>query len=218
MSENPKKSEIEVSVGPYAGGVSIGNLSVKALARRNMLLTSLGKLGKGAAVVGAVAVPMQSLAAIGSLSLTADGKRCTISGTMSAVHSNQAPLPRCSGMGPRFYSLVTNWPNYNASTNPTATNGITGGGGTFTFDINTKFNAPGLFGSGSTLSLLNLIQTAPTSEFAHWATALLNGTLGSAAGMNTNFPYTAQQVLELYNNPARQADALNFFKNYMETI
>ena len=97
-------------------------------------------------------------------------------------------------------------------------NAITGGGGTFTFNINTPFNASGLFGSGSTLSLISLLMTAPMSDSAHWATALLNGTMGSAAGMNTNFPYTAQQVIDLYNNPARQADALNFFKNFMETI
>lgn len=217
MSENPKKPKVVVSADQDVDVATSGNLSAKAMARRKMLLISLGR---GTAVVGAVAVPMQSLAAIGSLSLTADGKRCTISGTMSAVHSNpnEALLPRCSGRRPSFYSVVTNWPNYNASTNPSATNGITGGGGTFTFNKDTKFNAIGLFGSGSTLSLIDLLLTAPTSDFAHWATALLNGTLGSAAGMNTNFPYTAQQVIDLYNNPARQADALNFFKNYMETI
>lgn len=218
MSENLKNSETESSSGSATGVAPIGNISAHALARRKMLLNSLANLGQGAAVVGAVAVPMQSLAAIGSLSLTANGKRCTISGAMSAVHSNQASLPICSGRRPSFYSVVTNWPNYNAGSNPLASNGITGGGGTFTFNINTKFNANGLFGSGSALSLINLLMTASTSDFAHWATALLNGTLGSAAGMNTNFPYTAQQVIDLYNNPARSADALNFFKNFMETI
>ena len=215
MSDNQKKSEIESRSAPQAVAVTVGNLSVDARARRRMLLTSLGK---GAAVVGAVAVPMQSLAAIGSLSLTADGKRCTISGAMSAVHSNQAPLPLCSGRKPSFYANIANWPSYSASSNPLATNGITGGGGTATFDKDTKFRANVLFGSGSTQSLIDLITTAPTSDDAHWATALLNGTLGSAAGANTNFPYTAKQVIDLYNNPARRADALNFFKNYMETM
>jgi hypothetical protein len=215
MSENLKKSEIESSSRADAGVASVGDLSAQALARRKMLLTSLGK---SAAVIGAVAVPMQSLAAIGSLSLTADGKRCTISGAMSAVHSNQAPLPLCSGRRPSYYSTVTNWPNYNASTNPLAMNGITGSGGTVTFNKDTKFNSIGLFGSGSTLSLIELLMTSPNSDFGHWATALLNGTLGSVAGGNTNFPYTAQEVINLYNNPAKQADALNFFKNYMETL
>ncbi len=219
MSDNQKKSEIESSSGQAEGMASAGKLVAESLARRKMLLTSLGKLGKGAAVVGAVAAPMQSLAAIGSLSLTADGRRCTISGAMSAVHSNQAAgLPVCSGRRPSFYADVANWPNFNAGTNPLATNGVTGSGGTFTFNKDTKFNNNGLFGSGSTLTLINLLQTASTSDFGYWAAALLNGTMGSAAGMNTNFPYTAQQVIDLYNNPARQADALNFFKNYMSTM
>jgi hypothetical protein len=215
MSENLKKSEIESSFRPDAGVAPDGNLSAQALARRKMLLTSLGK---GATVVGAVAVPMQSLAAIGSLSLTADGKRCTISGTMSAVHSKETITATCAGRRPSYYSNVANWPNYNAATNPLATNGITGGGGTFTFNKDTKFNSIGLFGSGSTLSLIDLLTSGPNSDFGHWATALLNGTLGSTAGGNTNFPYTAQQVIDLYNNPAKQANALFFFKTYMETL
>ncbi len=219
MSDNQKKSEIESSSGQAEGMASAGKLVAESLARRQMLLTSLGKLGKGAAVVGAVAVPMQSLAAIGSLSLTADGRRCTISGAQSAVHSNQAPLPVCSGRMPSFYATLSNWPNYQAAGTPNkAVNGVTGGGGTFTFSENTTFNNNGLFGSGSALTLINLLQTAPTTDFGYWAAALLNGTMGSAAGMNTNFPYTAQQVIDLYNNPARQADALNFFKNYMSTM
>lgn len=211
MSENLKKLEVESSSGPDTGVAPIGNMPAQALARRKMLLTSLGK---GAAVVGAVAVPMQSLAAIGSLSLTANGKRCTISGAMSAVHSNQAPLPVCSGRRPSFYSSVNNWPRYNATTNPLATNPVTGSSGGLTFNKDTIFLS--LFGSGSTLTLINLVGSA--SEFAHWTTALLNGTDVSAAGNTTNFPYTAQQVIDLYNNPARSADALSFFTNFMETI
>ena len=213
MSENLKKLEVESSSGPDTGVAPIGNMPAQALARRKMLLTSLGK---GAAVVGAVAVPMQSLAAIGSLSLTANGKRCTISGAMSAVHSNETITAVCSGRRPSFYSVVTNWPRYNAGSNPLATNPITGSGGGITFNKDTTFNS--LFGSGSALSLIDLLFTAPTSDFAHWATALLNGTDLSAAGNATNFPYTAQQVIDLYNNPARSADALSFFTNFMETI
>lgn len=212
MSENLKKLEVESSSGPDTGVAPIGNMPAQALARRKMLLTSLGK---GAAVVGAVAVPMQSLAAIGSLSLTANGKRCTISGAMSAVHSNQAPLPVCSGRMPSFYSSVKNWPRYDKQTNPLATNPVTGSGGGLTFNKDTIFTS--LFGSGSTLTLINLL-AGPTSEFTHWTTALLNGTDVSAAGNTTNFPYTAQQVIDLYNNPARSADALSFFTNFMETI
>ena len=214
MSENLKKSEIEDVTGPQAGALPLGNLSATALARRKMLLTSLGK---GSAVVAAVAVPMQSLAAIGTLSVTASGQRCSISGTMSAVHSNQGTLPVCTGRRPSFYSSVTNWPNYSGS-NPTAMTMVTGG--SFVFKSNTLFNNNGLFGSGPAVSLISILNGGGSDPDAiHWVTALLNGTAeNSAAGNSTNFPYTAQQVIDLYNNPTRRANALSFFINFMETV
>jgi hypothetical protein len=210
MSENLKKSEFEGTTRPDARGLPVEGVSDSLLARRKMLLTSLGK---GSAVVAAVAVPMQSLAAIGTTSLTNTGKRCTISGVMSGVHSRETVTAVCTGRSGTFYSSVTNWPLYSAS-NPTAINGITGSTSGFTFNSTTKFNNNGLFGSGSTLTLLALLMGGPSNEYYHWATALLNGTLGSTA---VNFPYTAQQVIDLYNNPAKHADALAFFTTYMET-
>ena len=210
MSKNLKKSEFE-GVSGSVGVPPPGNLSATALARRKMILTSLGK---GSAVVAAASVPMHSLAAIGTLSVTASGQRCSISGTMSAVHSNQVQLPRCTGRRPSFYSSVNNWPNY-SSANPNATNTVTGGSSVFR--SSTLFN--NLFGSGPNVSLLSILNGGGSDPDAiHWVTALLNGTSGSAAGDNTNFPYTAQQVIDLYNNPARRTNALNFFITYMETV
>ena len=211
MSENLKKSEIEDAPELAVGEQPLGNLSATALARRKMILTSLGK---GSAVVAAASVPMHSLAAIGTLSVTASGQRCSISGTMSAVHSNQGSLPPCTGRKPSFYSSVANWPNY-SSANPNAMNTVTGGTGGF--KSNTLFKI--LFGSGPNVSLLSILNGGGGNDLdaIHWVTALLNGTSGSAAGDNTNFPYTAQQVIDLYNNPARRTNALNFFITYMET-
>ena len=211
MSENLKNSEIEGTPELAVGVPPLRNLSATALARRKMLLTSLGK---GSAVVAAASVPMHSLAAIGTLSVTASGQRCSISGTMSAVHSNQGSLPPCTGRSPNFYKFVSNWPNYSGSTNPTAMNVVTGG--TFGFSSNTKFKDNGLFGSGPAVSLIDILNGVGSDPDAiHWVTALLNGTSGSTAA---NFPYTAQQVIDFYNNPARRADALHFFITYMETV
>lgn len=179
-----------------------------AAARRRMLLTSLGK---GSAVVAAASVPMQSLAAIGTLSLTADKRRCSISGTMSAVHSNEQIVERCSGWSPGYYHKIGHWPKYNASSNPTALNLVTGGPGTF--DSTTSFSA--LFGDGLSAGLLFIMNNNQSNEAFHWIAALLNGTTGSPA---INFPYNAYQVIELYRaGGTTRINALKFFKDYMET-
>lgn len=213
MSENLKKSEVEYALDPLVGAMPVGNTSATLLARRKMLLTSIGK---GSAVAAAVAVPMQSLAAIGTLSVTStDRRRCTISGVMSGVHSRETVTAVCTGRRGTFYNRVVNWPGYNAGSNPTAINGITGSNSSATFNINTLFNVGTLFGSGIGVKLIDILTGNPNSEYYHWVTALLNGTLGSTA---VNFPYTAQQVIDLYNNPVKRADALAFFTTYMETV
>lgn len=211
MSENLKESEVEGITGPSAGVKSVDTQSASLLARRKMLLTSIGK---SSALVAVVAVPMQSLAAIGTTSRTGiDGKRCTISGVMSGVHSRETVTAVCTGRRGTYYNVVTNWPNY-SSTNLTAINGITGSNSSATFSKDTPFNNNGIFGSGISTKLIDIFNGSTSTEYYHWATALLNGTLGSTA---VNFPYTAQQVIDLYNDPAKRAAALAFFTTYMET-
>lgn len=184
-------------------------LSTAAVARRRMLLKSLGK---GSAVVAAAAVPMQSLAAIGTLSVNSvDGKRCTISGTMSGVHSKETTTALCGGYSPGRYKKIENWPGY-SPTNIDPTIFITGGTGSFT--KNTSFNA--LFGAGLTIGLLTIMNNNANSDEFHWIPALLNGTAGSLA---VNFPYTAKQVIDLYQTGgSTRFDALTFFKTYMEKL
>lgn len=99
------------------------------VARRRMLLASLGK---GGAVAVAVAVPMQSLASIGTLAVTANGKRCTISGTMSNIHSRETVTATCSGWSPAYYAILAKWPNYHVTNNPNAQNSVNGGGARLT--------------------------------------------------------------------------------------
>jgi hypothetical protein len=177
------------------------------IARRRMLLTSLGK---GSAVVAAAAVPMQSLADIGALALTADGKRCTISGNMSAAHSTGNPTAICTGKKYTYYQTLANWPTYNAQAaqNTPKTNIIDG---SLTFNETTPFRS--LFGGGPTDSLLTCLAT--DNNRAHWTAALLNGITGAS----TNFPYSAEQVIGLYRAGGdKKAQALAFFKNFMETV
>ena len=209
MSENFKSpmSEDANSVVASEQPLSSG-LTSDALARRRMLLKSLSK---GSAVVAAASVPMHSLAAIGTLSVTADGKRCTMSGTMSGVHSKETTSAVCAGWSPGYYHKIEHWPNYNATNNPSGLNSITGGSGTF--DKDTLFSA--LFGSGPNQKLLFIMTSVSLyqDEF-HWIAALLNGSSGSPA---INFPYSAASVIALYKDTNKRADALKFFKDYMET-
>lgn len=209
MSENLKPPMPEDASSAVVSELSLNScLSTEALARRRMLLKSLGK---GSAVVTAVSVPMHSLAAIGTLSVTANGKRCTISGTMSGVHSKETTTAQCAGWSPGYYKMIEHWPNYNAATNPSGINTITGGSGNFNKD--TLFSM--LFGGGPSEKLLVVLNNTNLyqNEF-HWIAALLNGTTGSPA---QNFPYSAAAVIALYKDTNKRAAALTFFKDYMET-
>lgn len=201
-----KQSETESLTNEISAAPSVG------LERRKMLLSSLGK---GSAVIAAVTVPMQSLAAIGTLSLTANGKRCTISGTMSNAHSGETVTATCAGKSQGYYHKIDHWPGYTSSnTDPT----ISVTGGTSTFTQNTNFNS--LFGAGPSVSLISVMpgNTNHTTyqDESHWVCALLNGTSGSLA---VNFPYTAQEVINLYvADGTTRSNALAFFAGYMETI
>jgi hypothetical protein len=222
MSENFKNSGSEDEFGLAIDAPVNNDLPSNGLARRRMLLASLGK---GSVVVAAAAAPMHSLAAIGTLSITLSttpgaGRRCTISGAMSAIHSHETVTATCGGMSPGFYKTISHWPNFNASTNPLANNIVNGG--STPFNINTSFST--LFGSGSSDSLINcLVNTATHQIEFHWIAALLNGTVSSVAGTgnpgSNNYPYTAAQVIALYvANGTVRTNAFNFFKDYMETL
>ena len=196
MSENLKKSEIEDAPELAVGEQPLGNLSATALARRKMLLTSLGK---GSAVVAAVALPLKALAATPSLTLLNLGPqvRCTISGMQSGVHSKETITATCAGRKPSSYgpptvTIPTPWPGNLSKTTP----------------FNVVFVT-----SPVTSTLINIIQTAPLSDNAYWIAAFLNALSGLPV---TNFPYTPTEVQGLFvTNPV---NALNFFKTYMSTL
>ena len=184
-------------------------LSSDAMARRRMLVKSLGK---GSSVIAAAAIPMHTLAATGTLAVTESGtgtaKRCTISGTMSGVHSQETVKDVCIGFHPSYYSTLANWPNYLSTGGGSATNST----GTFSFTEKSKFVE--VFGGSSAQGNKQLILIMGSiSDEAHWIAALLNSVNTKA----NNFPYSATQVIAFYNSTTQYSNALNFFKNYMET-
>jgi len=176
----------------------LASASSSGIARRRMILASLGK---GASVAAVVAVPMNSLAAIGTLSVTATGERCTVSGAIisGVVHSKETVTAECAGLNPSYSANPANWPT------------------NLSFTTTTTFSE--LFGSGSSDKLLDILQGAlgtSTAE-ASWITAVLNGSDNSLA-VSTNYPYTAAQVISFYQagDPTRSS-ALAFFQGFMQT-
>lgn len=169
--------------------------------RRRLLLRGIGK---GSAVVAA-ATPIKSLAFTSSV--TANGKICSISGVQSAAHSAPTNLPTCGGKSPGWYKTISHWPGYNSTTG-IATNTV----GAITFTQHAVFSA--VFGGGSGSTLWNIMSTQESSDEFHWIPALLNAIQAPAGYV---FPYSPQEVLDLFAGPQKAA-ALAFFKGYMETI
>jgi hypothetical protein len=180
-------------------------LSSSAIARRRVLLKGVGK---GTAVLAAT-VPLQTLA--GQSLLTFDGKhQCSVSGMHSGVHSaTPTNTPLCGGYSPGWWGQVENGsdPRVPKRTWPALPN---------FWSYNTKcsavFTSQTLTGDPTLFQVMDDPQYASTDE-RHWICAWLN-----ALSHSFSFPYSGQEVLDFYfASPTVSADALNFFKTYMET-
>lgn len=175
-------------------------------ARRRMLFKGLAKGGAALAVV----VPIRTLAAP---TVVGANKLCSVSGVMSNVgsHNIGSTSGTCKGYSPSYYATLANWPGYVAIPTPVATNSVDG----ISFTQNSTFVS--VFGSGSVTTLITLITNSPTADETAWAVALLNAIKNPAT---FNFPYTATQVRAFYNSAdaTLKANALAFFKGYMQTI
>lgn len=186
--------------------------SSPTLARRHMLLKSLGK---GSAVLAA-SVPIQTLAQ-SSVLLTPNGLRCSVSGMQSSVHSNPTAGTTCGGYSPGWWGqadTVTqngqtlrvprrSW----APVNPDAS--VTG---TFT---QTGTDDPGVDFSGKTLFNVMDEPAFASTKTRHWIGAYLNGYYQSA----NHFPYTAEEILSFYDlasNDANRAAAYTLITTYLE--
>ena len=174
-------------------------LSPDALARRQMLLKGLGK----GSVVLAATVPLQTLA--GQSLLTFDGKhQCSVSGMHSGVHSaTPTNTPVCGGYSPGWWKQVND-----AGTAPRRTWPLLPNGWTYNTKCSAVFSLHPLSGNPT---LFEVMRNFPNTDEYHWICAWLN-----ALSQSFNFPYTGQEVLDFYYSPSQYADALAFFKTYME--
>lgn len=197
------------ATGSEARAVEV--ISSTALERRRLLLKGLGK---GSAVLAAT-VPIATLATASTLSVTPSGKggapaglRCTLSGIMSGVHSQETVTAQCGGYSPGWWgqhygngkNKSTTVPSRPWPTNP-----------------NQLYNAvftipePGL-PSGLTLFQVMGDPTYSETQTRHWIGAWLN-----ALGGHFNFPYTSAEILGFYfgSDPDR-ASAYSLITTYLE--
>ncbi|BDT68362.1 hypothetical protein os1_25440 [Comamonadaceae bacterium OS-1] len=211
MSKNLHTSTPETETTDIQSGTS--GLASDAMARRRMLLKSLGK---GSSVIAAAAIPMHTLAATGTLAKTINGTRCTISSMASGVHSKDTTTEQCIGLKTSKFAVVpTNWPNATLDV-PTGSYIVTSVGIT-SFRNTSPFNT--VFGAGITTTLSTILSSAPNSDEAVWITALLNSII-CASGITSsgvkNFPYTPAQVIGLYaSNPTA---AVTFFRTNLQSF
>ena len=181
--------------------------AVDALARRRLLLKGLGK-GAGAA---AALVPIQTLAT------TAPTRLCTVSGIHSNVGSGRTggTTDQCRGHAPSFYATLANWPGYDTLSRKVS------------FSVNStsysqKSTFRSVFGGGSTTKLIDIVRATTTSSQPNeqvWVTALLNALKrngGANLGTDGYFPYSAPDVVALYNNATKRADAEYLFATYLQ--
>ena len=179
-------------------------MSSQATDRRRMLLRGIGK---GTAVLAAT-VPLKTLA--GQTLLTYDSAHaCSISGMHSGVHSTTPSTPTCSGYAPTWWGQPTN------NTPPTPANKWPLSGGiTFNTACKDVFTKSTI--SVSLFKVMNLPAYANTDE-RHWICAWLNAQFDDLTNAG-KFPYTGAEVLNFYKSSgATYADALTFFKGFMET-
>lgn len=217
---------------------SPADLSSAALARRHMLLKTLGK---GTAVAAAASIPMRTLANTPTL-LTMDGTRCSISGMQSGNNSRMGTtISRCTGKSPGYWHKPEHWTSAqrlqaatpfgvlfldpaNALAKYTLFEFVCSIGNGAPDSTADKGNAGDKADKGKKQDNGELV--APvlppgvklnnTDEW-HWCCAWMNATANHSAGSGVvDFPYTPTQVVAIYGNPTSfnttRAQALEFFK------
>nr|WP_315187797.1 hypothetical protein [uncultured Albidiferax sp.] len=207
MSKNPHTSPPETAATDAQTATS--GLASDAMARRRMLLKSLGK---GSSVIAAAALPMHTLAGTGTLAIASNGKRCTVSSMASGVHSKETVTETCSGRRPSNYGDPRNWPSVSKQGNvyTVSSAGIT------SFTNTSPFST--VFGGGASTTIGTIMSTAQNSDEAVWITALFNAIIGmtgvTSSGVK-NFPYTPAQVIALHTS---KPTAVAFFRDYLQSV
>ncbi len=214
MSSNSKNSDLATPSSQESVVVQ-ATLSDESDRRRQLIKS----LGKGAAVIAAVA-PIQTLAQ-GTVLLTTDWRRCSVSGMQSGAHSRKPDsYLTCGGYSPGWWQQKNdngtpkNWPSgaiWNnsyktvfpkASLPPLVI--CTGNG-------NSQVCALGKEPSLWEVMSYNGQGNYKSTDMFHWIGAWLNG-----FGRAYNFPYTNDQIAALYDDETTRADALALIKGYLE--
>lgn len=167
--------------------------------RRRLLLQGIIK----SSAVAASVVPIKSMATAPLITNENPAYVCSVSGHYSIAHSRMTAPKVCGGYSCSHYKTIINWPNCNNSNPRVATNYVNG----IKFTQNSSFKA--VFGSGSSSSLITILNNNTSHEYAYWITALLNSIKPQGIYVYT---HDASQVRALYNSDQRAA-AYSFFKS-----
>lgn len=190
--------------GSTHDGASDLPLDPQALARRRLLLKSVGK---GSALVVA-ASPLASYAAP-RLVQTPGGTQCTVSGFKSSVASRvPSTVPACAGYKANHY--------VNRGVSPTQPSGwptLTGlpSGATQLKDILVSDLFPGV---GGALTVFEELDQRPTSTLSLFIAAYFAAALtlqGAGVPGQSGLPYTTADVVSQYNNGAPLPAVVEFY-------
>jgi|SRR6218665_3601290 len=184
-------------------------LSSEAVARRRLLLRGVGS---GAAAVAAL-TPVRALATnsgstvyVCASKTTGKDLICTLSGVDSAAHSFGPNITKVVAGGKKV-SYWGDCKNTGSSKTPVY---APNNSWPIDYKIVAKDALPNCSAAMSNKTLLEIMRANQSTEEAHWIGAYLN-----AAKFPAMFPYTPQQVLDLYNGNQR-SKALTFFVTYLE--
>lgn len=184
------------------------------LARRKAILKGLGKT---AAVAGAAA-PLSSLAGARLRYVKNNANfHCSVSGAHSVLVSGSVQsIAQCSAAVPATYGPKDGTWN-GADVTPAKWPGWpTDGTQARTLSKDGLFRNPAatflsIFGGGSSSLAGNILRNTPSSDEAHWLTALLNAQKYYNGG-NGTWPHSPQQVLAHYGSTAA-VTALALYKD-----
>lgn len=194
-------NELNTQTENNESGPTAGSPEDAVVASRRRLL--LQGIIKGSAVAASV-VPIKSMATAPLITNENPAYVCSVSGQHSIAHSRMTAPKVCGGYSCSHYKTITNWPNCNNSSPRVATNYVNG----IKFTQNSSFKA--VFGSGSTSSLITILNNNTSHEYAYWITALLNSIKPQGIYVYT---HDASQVRALFNDSTKRAAAYSFFKS-----
>lgn len=170
----------------------------ESLARRSMLLKSVGK---GSAVLAAASLPVHTLSNTPTIVIAGNtSTRCSISGMQSGLGSRIPATDTCAGKSPGYWHKDDHWIQSQKNVifaEPRPTFNSWFGATTSTVGHHTLYEFLTSTGRGENSHL-----TINNTPEWHWIGAWMNAMANNVAGTGVrNFPYTAPQVVAMYQDP-----------------